>query len=591
MIRAFAFYLFHSLQNRIRTRMKRLRQPKYFVSALVGLAYLYLFFFRRGMVGRMRRAPTPIPLDQGLVPLAEAGFAFLLFIWVLLPWFTTSAGQGITFTEAEVQFLFPAPFRRKDLLLLRVIKGQMNIVFGVLVSIVIFGRGTLLFLHTGFLAVTLWIVYTFLALYRMATSLSKMSLSEHGLAGLRRQIWVLLLVAAAVVSVAIWLEWFVPSPPQIANGSFQEVIAWLARVAESGPAYFFLLPFRILIRPAFSSDLGTFIQRTLPALFLLWLVYLWVVRIDAQFEEASVERAEKMAKRIEAVRQGTYAARKLKPGQVRRAPFRLNPSGPLFVAVFWKNLISVGRISRKSVLIVLLVMAFPTIVSTLSNSQESRWEILASVVGGLSLAMACFLVFLGPVIFRQDFRSDLSKMEVLKSYPIAGWSIALGEVLAPAAVLAGLEWIMLLVAGITVPSMGEWDRTLFSRAPFFLGAAILFPCFSAAGIVIQNAAALMLPGWIQIGRAAQRGIEAMGQRLITLAATLLVLVLAGVPAAIIFAIVFFSGYWAVGFAVVPPAALFAGIALVIEIGFAIAWLGYLYDRFDASQELPGITNQ
>ena len=591
MIGAFSFYLVHSLANRIRFRLKRLRQPKYLISALVGLGYLYMILFRHSMVGRTRGMATPIPMDQSLFPLAEVGFAFILFLLVLVPWFLTSAGQGITFTEAEVQFLFPAPFRRKDLLLLRILKGQMGIVFGVLISVLIFGRGTGFFPHVGFLLITLWVVYSFLSLYRMAAALSKMSLAEHGLAGLRRQIWALLLVAAAVVSVAVWLKWFIPSPPRVENGSFQELASWLAQVAESGPAYFFLLPFRILVRPAFSLSPGVFVARLVPALVLLWLVYLWVVRIDAQFEEASVERAERVAKKLEAINQGTVSAPKLKPGKVRRAPFRLSPDGPLFVALFWKNLISAGRISRRSLVIVLAAMTFPIIVGTLANSGESRWEILASMVGVLSIAMSCFFVFLGPLMLRQDFRSDLTKMEVLKSYPIGGWSVALGEVLAPAAILAGLEWLLLLMACFAAPSLGKWDRGLLDRAPFFLGAAMLFPCFCAAGIVIQNAAVLMLPGWIQIGRAAQRGIEAMGQRLITLAATLLVLLFAGVPAAIIFGIAFFLGYWAIGFAVVPLAAMLAGIALVVEIGFAVVWLGHLYDRFDASLELPQLTGQ
>jgi len=81
----------------------------------------------------------------------------------------------------------------------------------------------------------------------------------------------------------------------------------------------------------------------------------------------------------------------------------------------------------------------------------------------------------------------------------------------------------------------------------------------------------------------------MGQRLITLAVTLLVVIFAGVPAAIIFAIAFFAGYWAVGFAIVPPAALLAGLALVVEVAFAVVWLGHLYDRFDVSQEQLGVS--
>ena len=66
--------------------------------------------------------------------------------------------------------------------------------------------------------------------------------------------------------------------------------------------------------------------------------YLWVVRSDVAFEEASQKLAEKLA----AVRSGNWrnAGKKLKQN---RAPFKLQSNGPAFMALFWKNLINAGN--------------------------------------------------------------------------------------------------------------------------------------------------------------------------------------------------------------------------------------------------------
>ena len=42
---------------------------------------------------------------------------------------------------------------------------------------------------------------------------------------------------------------------------------------------------------------------------------------------------------------------------------------------------------------------------------------------------------IGPQLLRQDFRQDLPLADLLKTYPLRGWQLALGELLAPAAIL------------------------------------------------------------------------------------------------------------------------------------------------------------
>lgn len=103
---------------------------------------------------------------------------------------------------------------------------------------------------------------------------------------------------------------------------------------------------------------------------------------------------------------------------------------------------------------------------------------------------------------------------------------------------------------------------------------------------MQNAAALILPGWVQIEKEQQRGVEAMGQRLISSIATVLFLLIAALPAALLFALVLFAGRTALGAAAIPAASLPAACALLLEAAAGILWLGTLFDKFDVSKEFP-----
>ena len=120
---------------------------------------------------------------------------------------------------------------------------------------------------------------------------------------------------------------------------------------------------------------------------------------------------------------------------------------------------------------------------------------------------------------------------------------------------------------------------------YALGAFILIPCLSLIGVLIQNAAALLVPGWVALGKAQPQGIEAMGQRMITMIASLVVLLFAVIPGAAVFGFAFLTGYWLLGPAMVPLAALPAAGGLLLEAAVIVAWLGRLFEKFDPSLEL------
>jgi hypothetical protein len=122
------------------------------------------------------------------------------------------------------------------------------------------------------------------------------------------------------------------------------------------------------------------------------------------------------------------------------------------------------------------------------------------------------------------------------------------------------------------------------RAAWALAAALVLPGFGLLGILVQNAAALLLPGWVQLGREHRQGIEAIGQRLIITAATLIVLLVAVLPAALVFGTCTLVGLPLLGPLVYPVAAAIAAVGLGLEAVLAVLWLGIRFERLDPSVE-------
>jgi hypothetical protein len=126
------FYLeFHSRLNRLRSRLRRLRQPKYLFGAIVGGVYFYFYFFRFLIQRRQAgRAASPIPPGHG--ELVEALAALIFLVMLLLMWIFPRERAALHFTEAEVAFLFPAPVGRRTLINFKLLKSQAAILLSAL---------------------------------------------------------------------------------------------------------------------------------------------------------------------------------------------------------------------------------------------------------------------------------------------------------------------------------------------------------------------------------------------------------------------------------------------------------------------------
>jgi ABC-2 type transport system permease protein len=578
MIAALLYLQYHTFRNRLASRFKRLKQPKYFIGAIVGGLYFYFYFFRYLFQGFGGRPATLAVLPEQL-QLFESGGALALFVIVLLAWIIPHERAALTFTEAEVTFLFPAPVTRRTLVHFKLLRSQLGIVFTIILFTLFSRRfGGNVWIH----AFGWWLILSMLNLHLLGSSFVRTILLDHGISNRFRRWLVFGLALAMAGAVWVWARGTLPAPGPADTADLNAILDYAQRVLTSGPALDLLYPFRLVVQPFLAQDAPAFFVAAVPVLLLLLLHYLWVIYSDVAFEEASVEASRKLAVRVAAVRAGNWQGAK-KNQKAGRPWFKLAATGPAATALLWKNLIGVRQIFSPRLWIALLLIIVVAGFGLGNVRAGQNLSLMAAILVAIALV---YSLLLGPQVLRLDFRNDLPLADVLKTFPLRGWQMALGEILAPVVVLAVFQWLLLLVGAGLIFYLPVKQEALFLAIAF--GAAFLLPVLDLLLLLIPNAAVLLFPSWIQTGKDSPRGIEATGQRLIFALAQILVLGLALLPAAAAFAGAFFLLNFASGPALaVPAASLTATMVLAAEAGFGLMLLGKLFERFDVAEEHTG----
>ena len=580
MISALVYLEYHSFKNRLLRRLQRLRQPKYLVGGMVGALYFYFYFFRSLFGVPNRSATMPFNFSVQTQSLYEALGAGLLFVVLLLAWVLPRQRAALAFSEAEVAFLFPAPITRRGLIHFKLLRSQAGILFASFILMLVTNRlGGKVWIH----AAGWWLILSTLNLHLLGSSFARTMLLDRGISNWQRRVGILGLLLLVLAVILLWARRTLP-PVQFSQfEDLSRVKDYLQLLLNSGPIPWMLYPFRLIVRPYLASSALAFLSALPAALLLLGLHYWWVLRSDVSFEEASVEASRRLAEKLADMRAGKLQRTRRK-SKGRRPPFRLRPTGSPSVALLWKNLISAGRAFTPRAWI-----AFAAVGAGLcfGLGQSSVGEDLGSALGMAAAMLVLWTFLLGPQMFRQDFRQDLPLADVLKSYPMRGWEIALGELLAPAAILACVQWLLLLAsaclcAQTPFPGVG---RSVVLAVCF--GGALIVPTLNVLILQIPNAAVLLFPAWFQPGKAAAQGIEATGQRIIFMLGQLLLFLLAIIPAVLVFGLAFVLAKLVLGLtAAIALAAAAATFVIGAEAALGIRLLGYLFERLDISAERP-----
>jgi ABC-2 type transport system permease protein len=565
---ALVYLTLRSTRNRVLFRLRRLRQPRYALASLAGILY-FAVIFRPGGPSRVFSHSA----DSAAV-FATAG-SLMVFLAAALAWVLPGSRKpALDFTRADVQWLFPAPLTRRELILYRVLSSQPALLASSLFLTLLMGPATLA--AAGIFFAGIWLLESTLAAHLNGVSLSRRSLGAHGLAGLARQ-WAplaIVSVAAVVLIATVAAGW----PRLVETNSAKAAAEELQRLLSGGAAGAVLWPCRALVRVPLATSLAEFAAALPAALILLVLNLVWVIRSDAAFEEASAERAEKHAKKVAAMRRNAVI---LRPSHRRGTPFTLSPTGRAEIAFLWKNLILLRRQSRA--MLVGAVLPLAVMAGVFAAVGRGRWSDMAAIA---CIAAVPMLLLTGPLAMRNDFRQDLAHLTTLKTWPVRGAAIVRGELLAPALTLSVATAVLLTAAAMLV-SRDVLDQLIgpaASRVPWAVSAILIASGIAATQLVVQNAFALTFPAWTSVGDA-RPGVEVMGQNMVLMVASMLAFVLAVVPAVSTAAVAAFAVRLATGAIPVVVPAVAGTLVLFAQCAIAVQILGRVLERTDPTAVL------
>ncbi len=563
MISALAYLVRTSTRNMIAERARRLRSPRYAVALALGLGYLWLVYFRRSSEA-MQPDIAP-PVMQALSTLAPVALMFMA-AWY---WVFGADRKTLAFTEAEVSMLFTAPLSRRALVGYKLARTQVPVFTTSLLWTLILYRD-----HPGAGAArfaSFWLVLSTLSFHRLGVGITRASQREHGIHGVRRA-WLPMLAFAALALTTIGALVGARGAILSASGPRQSIAA-IVHAVSTVPASWSLAPFRLVLAPVFAPLGAAWSAAMLPALAIFLVHVWWVVRTDAAFEEAAVEASEAQAARLEISRARRGGSGAVLGEQAKRS-LPLASHGPPAWAIVWKNYLWLIRTGQLRGLLLPPVVALAAVLAC-----AGRYPLLEVVLGVLCATLAAMMLAFGPITIRNDLRNDLLNLPMLKSLPLSGRQIVMAEVTSSASAVALNQFLMLVVGML---AFSQTDHFPFQRGRVLealVMAPLLLLSLNTANFTIHNGMALLYPGWVRLGDAGSAGIEAMGQVMLTVGATMLMLFALLVLPAAVAVVAWLSLSWHGGAAIALCGAL-AGVMLAVESYLLMRLLGGALERVE-----------
>ena len=586
---ALGYLVTRSFVNGVLFRLRRLRQPKYLFGAILGAAYFY-FYFGRILGGA--HSPFGPRVNSGTSLGPEIGAAILFIATVVLSWILPASRAALAFTEAEIAFFFPAPISRRRLVIMRLVKSQVGLLFFAAFMTLITGRfhlGIEAWLRVG----GWWVIMNTLNTHRIGASFALQRLRERGMADGKRRVFVVLTLVA-FAAIVEYTRRNLPAPPGVAatvQSGGAALAAYISQILHAGPLHYVLAPFRLVVLPNFAHDAWTFLHALPAALGIMALHFIWVVRADVSFEDAAIESAKKRAAFLAARGRGELRAQ-TGSAKARTPLWRLRPTGIAPIAFVWKSLLKTG--GRRTLLrwaAFFIALAAGAWALRIAGERQPGDLPPAVVWIAVVIGVGCYITLLVSFIMigqhsAAQLRQGIAAMDLLKTYPIPGWQIALGELLGPVALGTLMQWCSLGIGMVIVDSFATAIRHM-PVVPLIAGGVALFlPAFNFSMAIFPGAGALMFPGWFRPQENAGPGLENTGLRLMLGIGQLLAVAAALIPVAFFGALAWFAaGKFT---PVLEWRALSAGgtaiLILAMEAGLGVAWLGSLYDKFDLTTE-------
>jgi hypothetical protein len=374
---------------------------------------------------------------------------YYIAILAAIPLVFGNEDRALAFSPPEIDFLFPGPFARRDLVLYKLTRVAIASLFGGILGVI--GLSTVIaFWPARLLGASLGLFGV--NLFATVFTLAREIVAEGAYKAIR---WgAAIVVVGAVLGAAF----------DVGSDTLQgRALAALIAAA--------LAPARVFAHVLAAQSVAEVALWSTAALALDAALVGAVLLLDKGYVEAALRASQRRQRLLDRVSKGTIflASSKSQAAMELRSLAILGPPG----AIVRRQAVSAWRTSRSWMLRLGVGLGFYGFF--LSRTAMGAAPILSS--------MAMFLVILFPQMMRFDFRGDVDHLDDLKALPISFRAIALAELAVPTALFTALA-LALGIAG-----------SLWFRLPLASMAmiALAIPPLALGIVALENFVFLLLP--------------------------------------------------------------------------------------------------
>ena len=526
-MRALLFLLWRDTLGQGRLLWRRLRTPRgaatvLFFALLIGGAF--------ALSTTLPNSPVATASSEGFRTFAPLVLLAMVTLGVLSP-------RGLYFRPAEVAWLFPAPLRRRHLVLFNVLSRARMAAFS-----------------------ALWLAaFPALRGRNVATTLL----------GYLLCLLLLQISAQWFAVVRVWSGARTGGRRRVALfGVSALAILALTYVAGGLEALTAVIPTRPFTEVVAAETTAAGLLWAVPCVALLVALVASLASLDMGYLETAMTRSHGAEAQRNRVRAGGGAfGGGPRSHRIRLPHFpRLRGAGP----VAWRQCMEVIRNPRGVLLVLLVVMtgAGGVVLPPYVGGETGTLPPVLLPAIGAGMVFAASLLMGDNLAF--DFRRDLDRMGVLKALPLSPLAIASGQVAAGTLFVCAIQGI-----GITAIVLGTGVFPWGSMAWLFL----LLPPANWSAIAIDNAIFLLLP--YRTVAEDPGDVSFVGRTMLSIALKLAILCVIGGSGTLAgFAAYRLSG-GSLSVAALAAAGLF--VCACLPLTRLVAWA---FDRFDVARDVP-----
>lgn len=525
---------------RMRRIAQQARTPRGAVMSLFGVL-LVVLWLAPSLMAALYREPANLELSRAVFPV-------MLLLFTLLGVFSSAGERALYFSPSEIEFLFQAPYTRRQILMYRIVSRNMSLFLVALIFSVFLMRACALW-PAAYLGALLGLI--FLNLAATIIALASEYVAERAYSTARRLI-VGLVMATLVFGFVRGIN--------LTNSA--DAFDALLQVGRHPAMQVVLAPFQPLARTFTAADYGELLFWAPVALAINLALFGCVIALDARYEDKAVALSEKLYARSQRAKSsGGFAA----ANATARFGLPMLPRMGGAGVIVWMQLTHALRAGR-TIALVMLPVLFMLAMIVFMTRESSRGE----AVGAGAAAMMCFyLSVFFPNVFRFDFRSHIDNMDTLKAMPLGAMAVAAGQLAVPVAVTTLAQLLLLGAAALLTGSGSPY---------WLLGMAVLLPV-NLVIYAVENAIFLLYP--VRLASTGPGDMQFLGRQVMLIFMKLAILLVAVAMAAAGGAAAYF----------VFGRNVWAGGALAITVLTALALclvpvVAETYRRFDPSQHTP-----